>query len=177
MCRPACRACTHALLATHDNRATCPWSSSCVTCQQRSNVLAKILIPEGALDEEEQQQDLQKALRTWVGEAKRCRALLPDRYWLLHVLERGFADEAIVADALDVEQTSVGCKADLAQSGKVLDTSADAEVAGIVDRRFGSKRLQQLVVLLDAGLLVVDVQGRHDAVCDDAVKDDQVCGG
>jgi hypothetical protein len=76
-------------------------------------VLAKILIPEGALDEEEQQQGLQKALHTWVGEAKRCRALLPRLvYWLLHVLERGFADEAIVADALDVEQTSVGCKAD-----------------------------------------------------------------
>ena len=31
-----------------------------------------------------------------------------------------------------------------------------------------SKRLQQLVVLLDTGLLVVDVQGRHDAVCNDA---------
>jgi hypothetical protein len=30
----------------------------------------------------------------------------------LHVLERGFTDEAIVADALDVEQTSVGRKAD-----------------------------------------------------------------
>ena len=94
-------------------------------------MLAKILIPEGALDEEEQQQDMQKALHTWVGEAKRCRTLLPDRYWLLHVLERGFADEAIVADALDVEQTSVGCKADLAQFGKILDASADAKVAGI----------------------------------------------
>jgi hypothetical protein len=51
-------------------------------------VFAKILIPEGALDEEEQQQDLQKALRTWVGEAKRCRALLPDRYWLLTARRR-----------------------------------------------------------------------------------------
>jgi hypothetical protein len=71
--------------------------------QEWSNVLAKVLIPEGALDEKEQQQDLQKALHTWVGEAKRCRALLPHRYWLLHVLERSFADEAIVADALDVD--------------------------------------------------------------------------
>ena len=33
----------------------------------------------------------------------------------LHVLEGGFADEAIVTDALDVKQTSVGYKADLAQ--------------------------------------------------------------
>jgi hypothetical protein len=33
----------------------------------------------------------------------RC-ALLPDRNWLLHFLESSFADEAIVADALDVEQ-------------------------------------------------------------------------
>jgi hypothetical protein len=26
--------------------------------------------------------------------------LLPDRYWLLHFLERSFADEAIMADAM-----------------------------------------------------------------------------
>jgi hypothetical protein len=64
----------------------------------------------------------------------------------LHVLERGLADKAIVTDALDVEQTSVGCKADLAQLSKILDALADTKVAGVVDGCFGAKSLQQLVV-------------------------------
>jgi hypothetical protein len=38
-------------------------------------------------------------------------AALPDRYRLLHLLEGGFAEEAIVADAFPSRQTPVGCKA------------------------------------------------------------------
>ena len=38
---------------------------------------------------------------------------------------RAFADEAVLADALDVEQTSVGRKADLAPFFKILDAPAD----------------------------------------------------
>src|SRR5215467_15726468 len=50
-------------------------------------------------------------------------------------LERGLADEAIMTDALDVEQTSIGCKADLAQLRKILDAAADTKVACVVDGR------------------------------------------
>ena len=42
----------------------------------------------------------------------------------MHVLERCFADEAVMADALDVEQTSIGRKVDLAQFLKIFDPSA-----------------------------------------------------
>jgi hypothetical protein len=73
-----------------------------------------------------------------------------------------------VTDALDVKETSVGRKADLAQFGKIFDASADAKIASVVDGRFGSTRLQQLVVLLDTRLFVVDMPRRHDAVCNDA---------
>ena len=59
-----------------------------------------------------------------------------------------------MADALDVEQTSVGRKADLAQFLKIFEASADREIAGVVDGRFSSKRLSLLVVLLDAGFFV-----------------------
>jgi hypothetical protein len=37
-----------------------------------------------------------------------------------------------VGDLLDVQQTSVGSKADLPQSGQVLQAFADGEVARIV---------------------------------------------
>jgi hypothetical protein len=35
-----------------------------------------------------------------------------------------------VTDALDVKETPVGCKADLAQLYEIIDASADGEVAG-----------------------------------------------
>src|ERR1700726_1539865 len=55
----------------------------------------------------------------------------------------------------------------LRSSGRFSMRSADGEVAGVVDGGFGAKRLSLLVVLLDAGLLVIDVQRRHHAVGDD----------
>jgi hypothetical protein len=84
-----------------------------------------------------------------ISEAQRCGALTIHGDRSLHVLERCFADEAVMADALDVEQTSVGRKADLAQFLKIFDASADREIAGVVDGRFSSKRLSLLVVLRD----------------------------
>jgi hypothetical protein len=83
---------------------------------------------------------VQESVYAWIGEAQRRRALLVHHDGFLHVLERGFADEAIVTDALDVEQTSVGRKADLAQFVEIFDASADGEVAGVIDGGFGSKR-------------------------------------
>src|SRR5215831_16121260 len=117
-------------------------------------MLADVFVGKRALDEEKQQQDVEERLNARIGKTQRRRALIvyDDRF--LHVLERCFADEAVVADALDVEQTSAGRKADLAQFFKILDAPADGEVAGVVDRGFGSKRLSLLVILLDAALFV-----------------------
>ena len=125
-------------------------------------------VSKSALDENKQQQDMQQPLHPRVSEAQRCRASSIDQDRSLPVLERCFADEAVVADALDVKQTPVGGKADLAQCREIFDSSADVEVPGIVDGRFGSKRLSLLVILLDAGFLVIDVQRRHHAVGDNA---------
>jgi hypothetical protein len=44
------------------------------------------------------------------------------------------ADEAIVADSLDVEQTSIGSKADLPECGKVVKPFSDVEVTAVVNR-------------------------------------------
>jgi hypothetical protein len=61
----------------------------------------------------------------------------------------------------------VGRKADLAQFVEVFDASADGEVAGVVDGGCSAKRLSLLMVLLDAGLLIVDVPRRRHAVGND----------
>ena len=110
---------------------------------------------------------MQQGLDAGVGEPQWLPCAGVDGKGSLHVLEGSFADEAVMADALDVEQTSVGRKADLTQFLEVLDASDDGEVAGIVDRRLGSERLSLLVILLMRALLVVDVQRRNDAVGDD----------
>ena len=73
-----------------------------------------------------------------------------------------------MAEALDVEQTSVGRKADLPQGGQILQPFADAEVAGVVDGGLGAQGAAFLVVLLDPRVLVVDVQRRGDALGQDA---------
>src|SRR3954462_15629468 len=122
-------------------------------------MLAQMAVSECALDENKQQQDMQQSLHPRVSEAQCWRALSIDHDRSLQLLERCFADEAVVADALDVKQTPVGRKADLAQFREIFDASANVEVPGIVDGRFGSKRLSLLVILLDPSLLVIDVQG------------------
>ena len=72
-----------------------------------------------------------------------------------------------MAQTLDVEQPSIGRKADLAQLRQIVQALADAEVVGIVDRRLGAQGPILLVILLDARALVVDVQGRSDVLGDD----------
>src|SRR6202521_941602 len=143
--------------------------------EQGSKMLADILVGERSLDEDEQEQDVEQGLNAGVGEAHCGSALAVDDDGSLHLLERRLADEAVVSDALDVEQTSVGCEAYGAQFVEIFDASADAEVAGIVDRGLGSKRLSLFVILLDPALLVVDVQRRGDAVGDDAGAEPAGC--
>jgi hypothetical protein len=62
-----------------------------------------------------------------------------------------------------------------AQLRKVFEAPADIKVTRIVDGRFSSQYLQQLVILLDTCLLVVDMQRRHDAVGDDAGTETAWC--
>ena len=122
---------------------------------------------ECAVDEEEQQHEVAERLNARIGEAKCRDALVVDDDGSLQVLEGRFADKTVMADALDVEQTSVGGKADLAQVFEIFDASADGEVAGIVDGGFGAEGLVLFVILLDTVFLVVNVQRRHDAFGDD----------
>jgi hypothetical protein len=69
---------------------------------------------------------------------------------------------------LDGQEPPVGCEADLRQCGQVSQPLADAEVAGLIDGCLGTDGLSELVVLLDPGVLVVDVQARGDPAGDRA---------
>jgi hypothetical protein len=68
------------------------------------------------------------------------------------------ADETVVAEIFDAQETSVGCEADLPQCGQIAERTTNLEVRGVVDRRFSAKRLPFFVVLLHGRLLVVHVE-------------------
>ena len=81
---------------------------------------------------------MQEGLDTLILEAECGGTLLGDETGSLNGVKSVLADEAVVADSLDVEQTSVGSKADLPECGKVMQPLADIEVTGVVDGGLGS---------------------------------------
>jgi len=76
------------------------------------------------------------------------------------------AADRVVADGLDAEQAPVGGKAELPQGGQAGQPFGDVEVAGVVDRGFGSQCSPLFVVLLDLVVLVVNVQRRDNPIGD-----------
>src|SRR5262249_58744555 len=77
------------------------------------------------------------------------------------------AGGGVAGEALDVEEASVGLLADLPQGGQVTQPAFEVEVAGVVDGGLGAQRPAELVVLLDLGVFVADVQARGDPGGDD----------
>src|SRR4051812_37104343 len=97
-----------------------------------------------------------------------------------NLMESILSDGTVVRDLLDVEQTSIGSNADLPQSGQVLQAFAEGEITRVVDSRFGAQGASFFVILLDARVLVIDMQGRCDALGNDgfvgACRDGVCCG-
>jgi hypothetical protein len=82
------------------------------------------------------------------------------------------SDDRVVAESLDAQQAPVGGVADLPQSGQIGQPFAEVEVHGVVDRGLGAERPSFLVVLLDLGVLVEDVQAGSDPVGEDTGRED-----
>jgi hypothetical protein len=79
-----------------------------------------------------------------------------------------FGENTVVTDTLDLEQATVGRKADLAQLREILQALADSKIVGVVDCGLGAQRAIFFVILLDACVFVVDVQRGGDILSDDA---------
>ena len=110
---------------------------------------------------------MQEGLDTLVLEAECGCTLLGDDAGTLNGVKAVLADKAVVADSLDVEQTSVGSKADLPECGKVVKPFADVEVAAVVNRSLCPEGAALLVVLLDPCALVIHVERGMHALGDD----------
>jgi hypothetical protein len=103
-----------------------------------------------------------------IAEAQRGGPLGVDDGGLGQGIQVIVTDQAVVAKIFDAQEASVGGKADLPQGGQIAERTTNLEVIGVVDGGFGAKGLPFFVVLLDLGFLVLDVEGRHDALGENA---------
>ena len=91
-----------------------------------------------------------------------------DRGRLLEFFKGRAADLAVMAEFLHLQYPAIGREANLPQFRQVLDAPAHPEIVGIIDRGFGPQRPTLLVILLEVGVLIVDVQGRSHSFGNDA---------
>src|ERR1700741_481052 len=129
-------------------------------------MLTQIGGPEALRELSEQGEGLEKRLNAWVGKTQAGRALAAGCHRSVDGLQSIFAEDAVVAQPLDLDQPLIGRKSDRAQLCKIVQAFADAEVVSVVDGRLGPQGSVFLVVLLDARVLVIDIQGWGDILRD-----------
>ena len=136
--------------------------------EQGRQVAAQVGVGEAVGQQAEDAQDVQEGERTLVGQAQPGHAGAGRGGDRVGDLGQGVGSgDGVMAEYLGAQQAPVGGEADLPQCGQVGQPFPDPEVAGLVDGRFRSDRLAQLVVLLYFRVLVVDVQAGGDALGDD----------
>ena len=131
-------------------------------------MLAEIGSSEALGELPEQDDGVQEGVSVLIGEAQAGGTLATCDDRAIDCLEGILAEDAIVAEALDLDKPAVGGKADLAQLGQIGQTFADPEVIGVVDRGLGAQGPVFLVVLPDPRALVIDVQRWGDVLGHDA---------
>jgi hypothetical protein len=137
-----------------------------VDAKHLSQGFAEILVGETVDLEGKHDKNAEQRLDTWVIEAERRDPLLIHLEGLNDLIERTLADCTVVADSLDVEQTSVGLEANLPQCGQVGQSLADLEIASVVDGRLSPQGAAFLIVLLDPSVFIVDMQRWDDSLSD-----------
>src|SRR6201993_2277528 len=137
-----------------------------IAAGQSRKMLAQIGGPEALRELSEQDEGLEQRLNAWVGKTQAGRALVAGCHRSVDGLQSIFAEDAVVAQSLDLDEPLIGRKSDRAQLRKIVQAFSNAEVVSVVDGRLGPQGPVFLVVLLDARVLVIDVQGWGDLLRD-----------
>jgi hypothetical protein len=101
-----------------------------VEAQQLSQVLSQLPMAKAVEMRAEHDQSGEQRLHAPIVEAQGGSPLTVTFNWLHDLLVGSLANEAVVSDGLDVQETSIGSKADLPKRGQVLQSFADSEVTG-----------------------------------------------
>ena len=136
------------------------------SAQERCERLAEISVREARWQPGEPQQGAPEGLHFGIAESQGRGALRFDLTRSVELLEGFFCQDAVVGDFLDLQQASIGLKADAPQHGQVVQSFADIEIVRVIDGRLGSQGAVFLVVLLDARPFVVHVERRDHAIGD-----------
>lgn len=122
---------------------------------QRRDVFSQIPVGETSRQEAEDQECAQQRQNPEIAEPQGRGPLPIDDLGTMHLGARSVSHPAVMAESLDVQETSVGPKAHLLQGREVVQPSADLEVMRIVDGRLRAQGAPLFVVLLDPAVLVI----------------------
>src|SRR5216683_5157064 len=139
-----------------------------IAAGQGGELLAQIVRAKALCKLAEQDDCMQQRVDARIGKAQARGTLAAGRDRAVDALKGIFRQDAIMADMLDIEQAVVGRKTDFAQLRQIAQTPADAEIVAVVDGGLGAQGAVFLVVLLDPGVFVIDVQGRCYVLGQDA---------
>ena len=139
-----------------------------VGARQGREMPAQIGRPEAFGELAEQDEGVQQGMDALVSKAQTGGTLTTGGDRLVDGLEGVLSEDAVVAQAFGFEEPAIGGKADLAQLGEIVETLADPEVIGVVDGGLRAQGAVFLVILLDARVLVMDVQRRGHISGNDA---------
>src|SRR5712664_3342104 len=113
-------------------------------------MLAQIGGAEALRELPEQDESMQKRVSPRIGKAQTRGALAAGSDRAVDSLEGILAENAIVAEAFDLEQLAIGCKPDRTQLQEIREPFAHCEVIAVVDRCLGGCGPVLLMILLDA---------------------------
>lgn len=112
------------------------------------NPLAQLPVGEAVRQQPEARQGCQQVLDAAVPEAQRRRPLSHDPCRRLELLEALGSQRAVVAEAFDAHQASVGFEADLFQMLELAQPTPDSEVVAVVDGGLGAQRAPFFEILM-----------------------------
>ena len=96
-------------------------------------MLAEIAVGEACRKQLEQQEGAPEGLHLGIGKAESRGSLGCHPDGAIDFLKGFFSEDAVVADALHLEQLSVGFTADVAKRGQVAQVLADVKIVSIVN--------------------------------------------
>ena len=100
-------------------------------------MLAQVGSSEALRELPEQDESLEERLNAWVGKTQGGGALTAGCDRSVDGLQGIFAEDAVVAQPLDLDEPLIGRKPDRAQLRKIVQAFADSEVVSVVDGSLG----------------------------------------